>query len=134
MTNRLIIHAPGLSKASLAGLLGDVMMWEGRISVEEVRSDGNLAADPATVALIAAGGTVVAEVVKIAVQAIFDWLKARSKPEEPKSPPQLVVTIEFTLGGRRAATISDPAQLEERFGQLPRDFSEISRVRVNAAS
>jgi hypothetical protein len=132
MDNRIIVQAPGMSKAVLADLLGGIRFRDDRIRVADAPPESRLNADPATVALITTVATVAtSELVKAAVAAFVEWVKGRKRTSS--SAGGVNVTLVLTLGGRRTATITDVSDLEAALGGLPSDPAEIPSLILREA-
>jgi hypothetical protein len=121
----LTVHSPNLSKAHLMDLLGGLAVMDGRIRVREEKADSNLACDPATVALIAAAGMAVAELIKSATAVYL--ARKKSNPVDPPKPAR--VTVYLTLGGKRSADVTDAGQLDETLRGVS-DYAEVARVEL----
>jgi hypothetical protein len=121
----LIFHSPNVSKAVLMDMLGGLALHDSRVKVRPEFADGNLACDPATVALITAGGFAVVELIKSATSIYLD--RHKSKPADPPQPAR--VTVFLTMGGKRTATVTEPGQLDEPLHGIT-DYAEIARVEL----
>jgi len=106
-------------------LLGGLALQDPRVKVREENRDSNLASDPATVALIGGVGVTVVELIKAAVSIYLDRRKA--KAADP--PPPARVTLYLTLGGKRAATVTAPEELDETLRGVS-DYAEVARVEI----
>lgn len=129
MSNQIIVQVPGMSKATLADMLGGVTYVDPRFKAKELESSARLNTDPATMALISTVATVVtSELVKAAARAFIDWLKRN--PSKQAAAPKIQVTVALTLGGRHEIVVRDPLELDTGLQNLPDDASEISHVRL----
>ena len=132
---RIVVRVPGLSKTMLSEVLGGLQYQDERIKVVPNQSDSGLAVDPSTVTLASlaamAAGEVVKEIVKAAVGAFVDWLKARRKKEA--TPVRARVVVALTLGGQQVAVIADPSELSTALPNLPPEAGEIAFITLTEA-
>jgi len=130
MEKRIVVQAPGMSRAILADLLGGISYTDDRFRVVEGNAEAKLNADPATVALVTTLVSVATtEMVKAVIGAFVDWLKNSRKPSKAVN---VHVTVAMTMGGKKSIIISDPAQLDNAFPDFPSEATEIRYVSLRA--
>jgi hypothetical protein len=125
---RLLFSVPAMSRAQLMDMLGGLAMRDKRVKVADERQGSDLDTDPATVALISAGGLMAVELIRSVTQIYLEHKKAQVK--KPEKPPEVQVTVHLALGDRRSATVIDAEEIDVKLADLPKDPAEIRRIQL----
>lgn len=138
MDARITVKVLGVSETDLTEMMTQLHFMDERISVERIHKR-SLAADPATVALIGAGGVLIAQLISSAVNVYLEHKKraaeARARHEaesqKPVPAPTVMVTVNLVLGGKLTKTIGTPADVNGLVSELPADSAEVTSVTMS---